>query len=147
MRESGKERGGMLLSEAGTGKTLCMLKLIEASKMVTLLVVPKSLMSVWENEVKKHELKIKVKRLYGKTSNEEIGETGDRKGVKPPTEGEEPVLYITTYGTLVSKYDKGQTIGCRQGVQSSLQGIRVVLDEAHYIKNRNAKVAKAVLEL
>ena len=69
MREH-SEGGGMLLSEAGTGKTLCVLKMIEQGKMSTLLIVPKSLMSVWENEVKKHKIKVVVKRLYGKTKKD-----------------------------------------------------------------------------
>ena len=51
-----KHDGGMILNEAGTGKTLTCLSLMDRQEKLTLIICPSGLIHNWINEIKKHTL-------------------------------------------------------------------------------------------
>jgi len=61
-----------------------------------------------------------------------------------------PNLIITSYGVVLSEFNQVAAHGGDRGSHGglfSLDFFRVILDEAHYIKNRQSKTAKACYEL
>lgn len=105
----------------------------------TLVVAPLALIKQWEAEIKdkvldSHKLKVLVHHGPSRTKRFEDLKKYD--------------VVITTYQTLTSEHDgssdseKGIQVGC-----FGIQWYRVILDEAHSIKNRNAKMTKAAYAL
>ena len=113
--------GGLNASDMGTGKTLMMLALHAASPLTkrTLIICPSSLLANWVDQAKQHITAAKCIVYHGpKRINMDLS-TGDID------------LVITTYDTLRADYN-------RYGNNSPLyifEAGRVVLDEAHEIKN------------
>ncbi|KAL2021283.1 hypothetical protein VTK56DRAFT_7362 [Thermocarpiscus australiensis] len=149
--------GGILADDMGLGKTLQSISLIISNPMpgpddkgwkkhfdqvkkATLVVAPLALIRQWETEIKEkvaksHELKVCVHH-------------GPQRTKDPKVLGRYDVV-ITTYQTLVSEHgnsnpdpSKGPQAGC-----FGIHWFRVILDEAHSIKNRNAKATKACCAL
>jgi SNF2 family DNA or RNA helicase len=52
-------------------------------------------------------------------------------------------IVLTTYGTLSSEF-KGED---KEGTLASVPWLRVILDEAHVIKNPRGRTAKAAFQL
>lgn len=139
-------KGGLLADDMGLGKTLQSISLIltnakEADKhpgveKTTLVVAPLALIRQWEAELKErveesHRLKVLVHHGPQRTKNFEDLRRYD--------------VVITTYQILVSEHGHSNDsvkAGC-----FGLHWYRVILDEAHTIKNRNAKATKACYEL
>ena len=145
-------KGGILADDMGLGKTIQALALIlsnprpplaasgvegrpKISDSVgknTLVIAPLALIKQWESEIKT------------KTDEDRKLRVLVHHGPKRTRRFEDLKRYdviITTYQTLVSEHD-----GCSENVQFGCFGIhwyRLVLDEAHSIKNRNAKATKA----
>ncbi|QYT03261.1 Rad5p protein [Trichoderma simmonsii] len=168
--------GGILADEMGLGKTIQMLSLIhshrsEASQQArsspihglsqlqrlgknssnvleaprtTLVVAPMSLLSQWQSEAEKASLPgtMKIQLYYGaeKALNLQSLCSGSNA----------PDLVITSYGVVLSEFT---SIAAKNGDRSfhtgifSLKFFRVILDEAHYIKNRASKTARACYEI
>ncbi|KAI1132877.1 hypothetical protein F5Y10DRAFT_230378 [Nemania abortiva] len=139
-------KGGLLADDMGLGKTLQSISLIltnakpadkhpEAEK-TTLVVAPLALIRQWEAELKEkiedsHKLKVLVHHGPQRTKRFEDLRRYD--------------VVITTYQILVSEHNHSNDsvkAGC-----FGLHWYRVILDEAHTIKNRNAKATKACYEL
>lgn len=147
-------RGGILADDMGLGKTIQSIALILAnprpsedevkkSKLkidpgvgsATLVVAPLALIKQWEAELSErvdadHALKVKVHHGPSRTKSYKDLRRYD--------------VVITTYQTLTSEHD-----GTVDG-KSALFGnhwYRIILDEAHSIKNRNAKSTKAACAL
>ncbi|KAL7910770.1 SNF2 family N-terminal domain-containing protein [Trichoderma velutinum] len=146
-------KGGLLADDMGLGKTLQSISLILLNQKpkkdqegwkksfqkvdkTTLVVAPLALIRQWEAEinekvVKQHGLKVLV-----------------HHGPQRTKQAEDLKLYdvvITTYQILVSEHGKSS-----DDVQTGCFGLhwwRVILDEAHTIKNRNAKATKACCAL
>lgn len=120
--------GGLLLNEAGLGKSICALGLMSAVELKTLIVCPAGLVDNWINEFSKHTdvNRDEIIRFYG----------SDRK-IFTRSEYFNKNIWITSYTTLIreKKYLK------------KLQFTRFVLDEAHYIRNYSTNTAKAIFEL
>ncbi|KAG8862978.1 DNA helicase rad5 [Tulasnella sp. 330] len=102
----------------------------------TLIVAPLSLLSQWKAEVDRSSQRGSMKTVifHGTTRRdlETLTDTEDEN---------EHVVIITSYGTLASEHAR-----VVKGGQSSfyeVEWLRVVLDEAHYIKSRHTKTAKA----
>ncbi|KAJ2988978.1 hypothetical protein NUW58_g3701 [Xylaria curta] len=130
--------GGILADEMGLGKTLQMISLIVAdrelqrqpqglqygsaanSHMATLVVVPLSLISVWEDQLSCH--------LHPSALS--WGRHHRRSRLKFETC---PDVVLTTYHTVQGeyKYNRG-----RDGFLFGLQWRRIILDEAHIIRNK-----------
>ncbi|KAL2197972.1 SNF2 family N-terminal domain-containing protein [Corynascus similis CBS 632.67] len=150
-------KGGILADDMGLGKTLQSISLIVSNPMpgpgddrwqkhfdqvkkATLVVAPLALIRQWEAEIKEkvskgHELKVCVHHGPQRTKDPQILAKYD--------------VVITTYQILVSEHGnsnpdptKGPQAGC-----FGIHWFRVILDEAHSIKNRNAKATKACCAL
>ncbi|KAH0529393.1 hypothetical protein TsFJ059_004144 [Trichoderma semiorbis] len=146
-------KGGLLADDMGLGKTLQSISLILLNQKpkkdeegwkksfqkvdkTTLVVAPLALIRQWEAEinervVKQHGLKVLVHHGPQRTKQAEDLKTYD--------------VVITTYQILVSEHGKSledAPTGC-----FGLHWWRVILDEAHTIKNRNAKATKACCAL
>jgi SNF2 family DNA or RNA helicase len=141
-------KGGILADDMGLGKTLQSISLILSNskpkdsdkfngvERTTLVVAPLALIRQWEAELKEkiadsHKLKVLVHHGPQRTKSFEDLRRYD--------------VVITTYQILVSEHGHSNDsvkAGC-----FGLHWYRVILDEAHTIKNRNAKSTKACYEL
>lgn len=150
-------KGGMLADDMGLGKTLQAISLIlsnpkptnskiltkrkyhPAVAKTTLVVAPLALIRQWELEIKEkvcssHSLRVCVHHGPQRTKI-----FADLKQFD---------VVITTYQILVSEFSSsnhdegGIKVGC-----FGLHWYRVILDEAHTIKNRNAKATRACYSL
>ncbi|AFY62906.1 global transactivator-like protein [Philosamia cynthia ricini nucleopolyhedrovirus virus] len=129
----GAPRGGVLADDMGLGKTLSVLMLIanDAAKCQTLVVCPLSLLRHWAAESGKHGLRLQLRQFRN----------GD-----PDASLDGPQVVVTTYDTLHSHYKLLKT---RRRASNLLahRWHRVVLDEAHVIKNRKTAVHAAACAL
>ena len=121
--------GGCLADEMGLGKTVQVLSLLlhekeRGIKIPSLVVVPRSLMFNWENEVEKFTPYLKTHIHHGSGRAKE----GDRIW------NEKRDLIITTYATLRNDADIFQKKTFHY----------VVLDESQHIKNSLSKTARAI---
>lgn len=149
-------KGGLLADDMGLGKTLQSVSLIltnrkpekgsaswkkqfEGVEKTTLVVAPLALIRQWEHEItdkvaKSHGLKVLVH--HGPQRTKDFKELAQYDVV------------VTTFQILVSEFgksgdaEKDAKVGC-----FGLRWWRVILDEAHTIKNRNAKSTKACYAL
>ncbi|KAK3678567.1 hypothetical protein LTR78_001865 [Recurvomyces mirabilis] len=153
--------GGILADDMGLGKTVQSVALIltnsrpppdakpehpkqklpgkDVSKS-TLVVAPLALIKQWEDEIKtkvskSHALRVLVHHGANRT--------------KSAVELKKYDVVITTYQTLTSEH-AGSSMNVEGGARIGCFGVhwyRVVLDEAHSIKNRNAKSTQACYAL
>lgn len=149
-------KGGLLADDMGLGKTLQSVSLIlinrkpekgspgwkkhfEEIEGSTLVVAPLALIRQWEHEIAdkvetSHGLKVLVHHGPQRTKN-----------FKDMTKYD---VVVTTFQILMSEHgssseaENGSKVGC-----FGLRWWRVILDEAHTIKNRNAKSTKACYAL
>lgn len=132
-------RGGILADDMGLGKTLSVLSLIcwsldmleeQAKSRPTLVVAPKSTLPGWQQQIDSHihpgQVRVAVyhgsarRHLSGKFKNYDI--------------------VLTTYETLRSDWI---TDKCLYGEE----WYRIILDEAHHIRNRSSQIFKAACEM
>ncbi|EFR04621.1 DNA repair protein rad5 [Nannizzia gypsea CBS 118893] len=164
--------GGILADEMGLGKTIEMMSLIHSHKPsqgyingttlpsssrgitwpqnasgifhaphTTLVVAPTSLLSQWESEALKASKPgtMKILVYYGTDKSVNL------RSICSPTNPAAPNVIITSYGVVRSEHSQilsGRTNMSDNGL-FSVEYFRVILDEAHYIKNRASKTAKA----
>lgn len=153
-------KGGILADDMGLGKTLQSITLIltnqkpksddkawkkhyEHVERSTLVVAPLALIRQWEQEIKEkvsasHRLSVLVHHGANRTKRSADLTRYD--------------VVITTYQTLVSEHasftppKEGEKAKPAKDSQDGCFGVRwwrIILDEAHTIKNRNAKCTKA----
>ncbi|KAH8897760.1 hypothetical protein GQ53DRAFT_679117 [Thozetella sp. PMI_491] len=137
--------GGILADEMGLGKTLSTLSLIcysldaldtlSASSQqkvprATLIVTPNSTIYGWEKQIKTHIKEGQVSSMvyHGQGREQEL-----HRSVSCD-------IVLTTYDTLRSDL-------ARDGPLFNQEWARVVLDEAHKIRNSSSKVFKAVFQI
>lgn len=125
--------GGILADDMGLGKTLQTLTLllrqhggtVEKPSAPSLVVVPNSLVYNWLSEGRKFTPQLRMLQYTGQKRKEILSKIADHDVV------------VTTYGTV------------RQDLELLLQ-FRfhyIILDESQTIKNRDAKITRAVLRL
>lgn len=168
--------GGVLADEMGLGKTIEMLSLIhthrtelsqesttpvartlprlqkssdavEPAPYTTLVVAPMSLLAQWQSEAEKasKEGTLKVMMYYGAEKAVNL-----QKLCSASNAANAPNVIITSYGTILSEYNQVVAQDGNRGSHGgifSLEYFRIILDEAHSIKNRQSKTAKACYEL
>ncbi|KAK2611706.1 hypothetical protein N8I77_005031 [Diaporthe amygdali] len=149
-------RGGIVADPMGLGKTLTMIALaatdlesaqhgefpmIERSienrdNGVTLIIVPPPLLGTWQEQLFEHlfEGKMSLRLHYGK---EKLVDPKDLEGV---------AIVLTTYHTVSADF-KSKGRDKVSSVLFSTQWRRVVLDEAHFIRNENRQMSRAICDL
>ncbi|THC96788.1 hypothetical protein EYZ11_003713 [Aspergillus tanneri] len=167
--------GGILADEMGLGKTIEMLSLIHTHRNVpprqawdapssvsdlpplhstyarvvpapytTLVVAPTSLLSQWESEALKASQpgSITVYMYYGNDKNIDLRKLCSASNLTAPN------VIVTSYGVVLSEHRSFLSqMSAPQGGLFSVEFFRVILDEAHVIKNRLSKSARACYEL
>ncbi|KAM9690856.1 transcription termination factor 2 isoform 2-T2 [Dama dama] len=173
-RESQKPRGGILADDMGLGKTLTMIALIltqknqkkseekdettaltwlskndssEFTSHGTLIICPASLIHHWKNEVEKHvsHNRLRVCLYHGPNRNQhaKVLSTYD--------------IVITTYSLLAKEIPTAKQDEQIPGANPSVEGTsspllrvvwaRIILDEAHNVKNPRVQTSMAVCKL
>ena len=119
---------------------------VEWAPATTLVVAPMSLLAQWKSEAAKasHGDSLKVLVYYGAEKSVNLRSLCSERNA-----AHAPNLIITSYGVVLSEF--GQ-ISAKGSIAShdglfSLEYFRVILDEAHFIKNRLSKTAKACYEI
>ncbi|KAK2754540.1 DNA helicase rad5 [Arachnomyces sp. PD_36] len=113
----------------------------------TLVVAPTSLLAQWENEAIKASKPGTMKAFvyYGTDKSIDL-----RNLCCSESSNSAPDLIITSYGVVLSEYRQlgpnGLT-GAALGGLFSVEFFRVILDEAHHIKNRRSKTARACYDI
>ncbi|KAL9639402.1 MAG: hypothetical protein Q9164_000943 [Protoblastenia rupestris] len=113
----------------------------------TLVVAPMSLLAQWESEAAKASKQGTLKTLvyYGSDKVANLQNLCCEANAASA-----PNLIITSYGIVLSEFNQVASRGGDRGSHGglfSLDFFRVILDEAHFIKNRQSKTAKACYEI
>ncbi|KIW03712.1 uncharacterized protein PV09_05024 [Verruconis gallopava] len=120
---------------------------VERAPATTLVIAPMSLLAQWQSEAEKASKPGTLKTMiyYGTEKNANLQSLCcTANAVNAPN------LIITSYGVVLSEYNQVASSGGDRGSSGglfSLDYFRVILDEAHFIKNRQSKTAKACYEL
>ncbi|KAL8987701.1 MAG: hypothetical protein Q9177_003117 [Variospora cf. flavescens] len=120
---------------------------IESAPCTTLVVAPMSLLAQWESEAAKASKPGTLKTLvyYGSDKAANLQNLCCEANAASA-----PNLIITSYGIVLSEFNQVVSRGGDRGSHGglfSLDFFRVILDEAHFIKNRQSKTAKACYEI
>ncbi|KAJ7780541.1 SNF2 family N-terminal domain-containing protein [Mycena maculata] len=143
-------RGALCADAMVYGKTLTMLALILATRAdvskdfsnSTLIVAPLSVLSNWEKQIDDHCVTGSLTYYVYYGSNRDIS----------PRELQKYDVVITTYQTVAGEHDDKDSAPAKKKkkVEKSLfdvQWKRVILDEAHTVRNPKTKMAKAACAL
>ncbi|RAL14636.1 DEAD/DEAH box helicase [Aspergillus homomorphus CBS 101889] len=160
--------GGILADEMGLGKTIEMLSLVHSHRNVpqssgglvrlpqssgrvsapytTLVIAPTSLLAQWESEALKASQPgtLKVLMYYGTEKNVNLRDLCAAGNAAAPN------VIITSYGVVLAEHRHHASAVLSQlgsGGLFSLDFFRIIIDEAHMIKNRQSKSAKACYDL
>lgn len=144
-QEEGIYNGGILADEMGMGKTIQTIALFlhDKTKRPSLVVAPTVALMQWKNEIQQHA---------GDSLSVGVFHGANRSGDKEDLEKFDVLL--TTYAVLESVYRKQQygfkrkngTVKEKSPLHA-IQFYRVILDEAHNIKDRQSNTAKAANNL
>ncbi|QQK42642.1 SNF2 family helicase/ATPase, putative [Penicillium digitatum] len=155
-------KGGILADDMGLGKTVQAIALLlknrksdhensdntesegKTTKLppncipTTLVIAPLALIKQWEAEIKdkvepSHKLSV---CLYHGTTRAKSSTMLDKYDV-----------VITTYGTLTSEFNSSASDKAKKAGIFAVHWYRIILDEAHTIKNRNAKATQSAYAL
>lgn len=129
--------GGLLCDEMGLGKTIqTIATMIGNPKGSTLVVVPKAVLSQWLDA---------FKRFMGKTPFVVTASQVHSNLVDAKTLSKHPIV-LTTFSTFGS-HDKEEVVNGRPNPFHETPFDRIVLDEAHTIKNKRSKVHQQIIKV
>ncbi|KAF4498958.1 alpha-1,6-mannosyltransferase subunit [Fusarium agapanthi] len=146
--------GGIVADPMGLGKTLSMIALvacdvraediepsslpgvdIEVSSGKTLIIVPAPLMGSWEEQLQRHCFPNSLPwRCHHNQSRLRVASDLDQVAI-----------VLTTYHTVMTEWKKGKETD--QSIIFTTKWKRVILDEAHYIRNINSQLSRAICSL
>ncbi|KAI0459294.1 SNF2 family N-terminal domain-containing protein [Xylaria acuta] len=148
-------RGGIIADTMGLGKTLTMIALVAADldnprdRMshiaghhqdirevgATLIIIPPPLLDTWEEQLSEHVFKDRLKwcRHHSKSRIAGFDNISSQH------------IILTTYHTVSAEW-KGY-INAQPSPLFSVQWRRIILDEAHFIRNASSKMAQAACAL
>lgn len=122
-RENSIVQGGILADEMGMGKTLQALGLISTDKKLTLVIAPAVALNQWMSEIEKHAPDLIAVSYYGRSKNDFDNSVN---------------IILTTYGTVESEYRR------KNGILFDKEFYRIILDEAHSIKDSKGNTSNAI---
>lgn len=124
------QAGGILADDMGLGKTLEMIALLQSdeTQKPSMVVCPKSLVFNWKNEFQRFAPEADVREIYGSQAQ--------RRELIEAIEPDRKIVYVTSYDSLRNDLEA-------YGVDFAF----LVLDEAQYIKNVQAKKSRTVKSL
>ncbi|KAK0467795.1 SNF2 family N-terminal domain-containing protein [Desarmillaria tabescens] len=146
-QEQGVWHGGMLADEMGMGKTIQIIALLVSDKKKpNLVIAPTVAIMQWKNEIEAHTDGMKVLIWHGQARESDVKELKKYDVV------------LSTYAVLESsfrKQEKGferkkgerKMLITEKSPVHQIQWNRIILDEAHNIKERATNTAKAAFEL
>lgn len=131
-------KGGLLCDEMGLGKTIQLITAILGNPGGRSLVVcPKSVVGQWASELEKFAPNLAVQIHQGQDRTTDYRElTAD--------------VIITSYGCCVVKSTKAHPVAKSDVLPTVLHSVpwkRIILDEAHEIREKKAKVTQSVKRL
>ncbi|KAL7628068.1 hypothetical protein AAE478_002264 [Parahypoxylon ruwenzoriense] len=129
----GMVSGGLLADDMGLGKTLQVISLILTSGFSegpTLIVAPLGVLSNWEQQIQRHVKEDQTPRVF--------------RYHKQGTYSKSDLL---NYDIVITTYDKLRNDFAKHGPLLSVRWRRVVLDEAHAIRNFSTARAQAAFGL
>jgi DNA repair protein RAD5 len=120
---------------------------VEWAPCTTLVVAPMSLLAQWQSEAENASKEGTLKSMvyYGSEKTANLQALCCEANAASA-----PNVIITSYGVVLSEFNQ---VAARNGDRGSHGGLfslkyfRVILDEAHHIKNRQSKTAKACYEI
>lgn len=120
---------------------------VVSAPCTTLVVAPMSLLAQWESEAVKASKPGTLKTMvyYGSDKVANLQNLCCEANAASA-----PNLIITSYGIILSEFNQVANKGGNRGSHGglfSLDFFRVILDEAHFVKNRQSKTAKACYEI
>jgi SNF2 family DNA or RNA helicase len=122
--EESMPNGGILADEVGLGKTILSISVILGNpKPKTLVILPKSLVSQWESQLKKFAPSLTVHVVGLSDKNRVI---------------EAPGVYLISQSLLNCR---NRTVGT--SIVHNVQWDRVFIDEAHLLRNSKSKIFEA----
>ncbi|KAF8246923.1 hypothetical protein K440DRAFT_585247 [Wilcoxina mikolae CBS 423.85] len=143
-------RGGIIADEMGMGKTLTTLAFIATSMdeeensnvecersvaqvRATLIITPAAAIVSWKEQITRHTEDLTVLYYSGQSDSDKNAANFD--------------IVIATYTMVMLASKTSKRAECGKGFFQRVQWRRIVLDEAHVIRNRNAKQTQAICSL
>ena len=119
-------RGGIIADEMGLGKTIMMIGTIVSNfKMPNLIILPNVLIEQWKEQFQRT------------TGHSPLIYHGASKKILTAGQLQHIPIILTSYGTVLADARRDKKL-------QQINWGRVICDEAHHLKNRRTKVAKAV---
>jgi len=131
-----EKKGGILALEMGLGKTIIMLALIETNIKQTLIVLPRSLLDQWEENIQK---------TFGHNPLVYHGSRPKSQQLSLAEIAKRPIV-LTTYGQLALSI-KPQKKQKKKSILHSIKWARIICDEAHNVSHHKTAVFNGIISL